>query len=189
MPYAEQLHRNEWVVAPVPTFAEARSFIEQWHYARGTSNTATERHGLYHVEDNRLMGVALWMPPTRRAAESICSDWQSVLSLSRLAIHPDAPRNSASFLLGKSMKLLSPRWKMLLTYADTHQGHTGGIYLATNWTRVGYVPAGDTWVDDDGRQWGRKRGGRTLRVAEMRELGLRRVPHAPKIKFTYNRGK
>ncbi len=79
------------------------------------------------------------------------------------------------------------RWPVLLTYADTALGHTGAIYRATNWTCDGEVSAGDTWTDVEGRQAGRKRGPRSLTVAEMVEAGYTRRSAAPKIRFRHTR--
>lgn len=109
-----------------------------------------------------------------------------MLALSRLAVAPDVPTNGASFLLGRAMRMLDrDRWPTLLTYADTAEGHTGAIYRATGWVCLGPVPAGDVWVGPDGRQMGRKRGGHTLTVDQMRAAGYERKPAAPKIKFVH----
>jgi hypothetical protein len=88
----------------------------------------------------QCLGVAWWMPPTRAAAEANWEgDFREVLSLSRLVIVPDVPKNAASFLIGKSIHLIRKdgRFCCLLTYADTSQGHDGGIYRATNWEYMG----------------------------------------------------
>jgi len=173
-----------WLVESRP-LGELKEFVCQHHYARSCSNTATERHGLVDPA-GVLAGAALWIPPTKNAARTIAADdWRSVLCLSRLAVRPDVPTNGASFLLGRSMRLLDPRWVHALTYADTSEGHTGAIYRATNWVEIGPVPAGDVWVHSvTGQQRGRKRGPRTLLAAEMVEAGYVRKASAPKIKFT-----
>lgn len=189
---ANALRSADWLVQRVPEHAEARRFIRDRHYAMGATNTSVYRHGLYVMVGDGwagdLMGVALWLPPTRPAAEAVCRDdpWRGVLSLTRLAIDEAVPTNGASFLLGRSMRLIDrARWPVLVTYADTAEGHTGAIYRATNWTCEGPVPAGDVWVDKQGRQAGRKRGGKTLTVAEMRARGYERKPAAPKVRFTH----
>lgn len=186
----ERLQKNEWCVMPIPSHGEAKQLITKWHYSKGVANTSTYRHGLYRKSDGVLTGeawgVALWIPPTKNAALSVSDNWQGVLALSRLCVSPDAPPNAASFLIGGSMKLIDrQRWPVLLTYADTFHGHTGAIYKATNWIELGPVAAGDTWVDQTGRQMGRKRGGRTLTAQEMREQGFTRLPLMPKIKFVH----
>jgi hypothetical protein len=109
-----------------------------------------------------------------------------VLALSRFAVDAEVPSNGASFLLGQSMRAVNRRrWPILLTYADTAEGHTGAIYRATNWRCLGLVPAGDSWVTPDGRMMGRKRGGHTYTVAEMVAAGFVRRPTAPKWKFVH----
>jgi hypothetical protein len=184
------VRRNEWEVRPVPRHDDAQALIRALHYSRSCPNTSTYRHGLYAVADGfmaPLRGVALWIPPTKTAAQAIAGDgWQGVLSLSRLVVAPEVPTNGASFLMGRSMKQIDrERWPVLVTYADTNQGHTGAIYKATNWTEDGPVPAGDVWETVSGELCGRKRGGRTFTAAQMIERGYRKRPNAPKIRFVH----
>lgn len=91
-------------------------------------------HGLFRVDDERCMGVAWWIPPTKGAAAATHPDpdrWREVPALSRLAIEPEAPRNAASFLLSRSRQLIDREaWPVLVTYADQWRGHTGAIYRA-----------------------------------------------------------
>ena len=180
---------DRWVVRAIGTHGEIRTVVETWHYSRSVPNTSTYRHGLYlrSRPEGSCFGAALWIPPTRTAAESVAGDeWRGVLCLSRLVVRPEVPPNGATFLLGGSMRAIDRlRWPVLLTYADTAHGHTGAIYKATNWIELGETPAGDVWIDGEGRQCGRKRGGKTLRRAEMLARGYRQLPSLPKIKFVH----
>ena len=183
-----KLTKADWTVLDIPSHAEAVALIEALHYAKGAPNTSTFRHGLYKTATAPLYGyawgVALWIPPTKVAALTVAENWQGVLALSRFVLDPSVPPNGASYLLGRSMRLVDrERWPVLLTYADTAHGHTGAIYKATNWECLGPVPAGDVWVDGAGVQRGRKRGGHTLRRAEMIALGFTQVKQEPKIKY------
>lgn len=166
---------------------EAVAFIESTHYAAGAPNTSVARHALRPKGSDRIVGVALWLPPTRNAALSVAPDHpRGVLALSRLCVAEGVPTNGASFLLGRSMAALDrATWPTLLTYADTLYGHTGAIYRATNWTCLGEVPGSDAWVGPNGERRGRKRGGRNLSVEQMVALGYRRLPKAPKVKFVH----
>lgn len=183
------LRRGDWRIRPC-TQAEAVDFISRTHYAMGAPNTSVARHGLCALDDDKLHGVALWLPPTKAAACSVNPDnWQGVLALSRLCIAPGMPTNSASFLLGASMRRIDRvTWPTLLTYADTREGHTGAIYRATNWTCLGEVRGSDAWQHAiTGERRGRKRGGRNLSAAEMGEAGFVRLPTMPKVKFVHER--
>lgn len=184
----------DFEVQSVPTHGEVIRFLRCHHYAKGGPNTSTYRHGMYRSDPamrpfvGELVGVTLWIPPTRKAAESVAGDgWQGVLCLSRLAVAPEVGTNGASFLLGRSMRLIDrERWPWLLTYADANLGHTGAIYRATNWTDLGDTDAGDTWLTPDGQQVGRKRGGRTFLASEMVAAGLTLSAKAKKRKFVHH---
>ncbi len=189
------LRAAEWTVQGVPTHGEVIGFLRRHHYAKGGPNTSTYRHGLYERGPSwpllaDVRGVALWIPPTRTAGESVAGEaWRGVLCLSRLACDPDVPTNGASFLMARSMAIIDrDRWPWLLTYADRARGHTGAIYRATNWTCLGDTNAGDVWITPEGQQVGRKRGGHTYITAEMESAGLVRQDQATKIKFVHHVG-
>jgi hypothetical protein len=180
------LRRDEWRVDTI-SLGQARELVARLHYAAGSSNTATFRHGLFRLEDWPLtpMGCAIWIPPTRTAAEaSTDGDWRRVLALSRLAIEEDVPTNAASFLLAHSEKLIwkSGMWDTLITYADEWQGHTGAIYRAANWDYVGLTKPERVYVKD-GVMVARKAGPRTRTHADMLELGAECVGSFARHKF------
>lgn len=163
----------------------ARAFVIAHHYSKGASNTGTHFHGLFRRGSDDLLGVACWLPPTKVAAESVNREhWRRVLSLSRLAVRPDVPRNAASFLMAASIRAIKSegKWVSLVTYADTFKGHTGAIYRATNWAYVGLSKGSPRWEDETGRQVARK-STKSRNDAEMRALGLRMVGTFGKHKF------
>ena len=182
-----KLRREEWEVVPIPMM-EGKRLVEEVHYSHSHANTATYLHGLKpRAVLANTAGVAWWIPPTRTAGEALAREnWQGVLSLSRLVCDPSCPPNAASFLLAGSMRLINRnRWPVLVTYADTNQGHTGAIYKATNWECDGPVPAGDVWVTPEGRLVGRKRGAFTYSAADMLARGYIKRPASPKIRFVH----
>jgi len=71
-----------------------------------------------------------------------------VIELNRLVINDNSDKNAASFFIGRSLKLL-PKPSIVISYADTAQGHIGYVYQATNFIYTGlsakitdYVPRG-----------------------------------------------
>ena len=186
--YENALRGTDYEVRSVP-LEVAHSLVSLFHYARGGSNTATYLHGLLPVGSVLLtecIGVAWWIPPTRSAAEATYpANWQGVLSLSRLVVVPEAPKNAASFLLGRSMRLIDRRrWPCLVTYADIAQGHTGAIYRATNWQYIGLTKPEPAFAVN-GRMVARKAGGRTRTRAEMLALGAVPTGSSAKHKFIH----
>lgn len=182
-----RLHRNEWRVWRADHI-DAAYLIRLFHYTKSSSNTG-RAFVLVRLADWVRFGASLWIPPTKSAAQSIAGDdaeWTQVLACSRLVCTPDAPKNAASFLLAHSRRQIDrTRWPILVAYADTAHGHTGAIYLADGWICDGPVAAGDVWVNERGEQRGRKRGGKTLTVSEMRAAGFTKSPVAPKIRFRH----
>ncbi len=143
-----KLRKSEWDVRPVPVH-EAREIICKYHYGRGCSNTAVATHGLYKMGEwlgAECYGVTWWMPPIIGAAKANWHNPSEVLVLSRMVLKPTAPKNSATFLLMRSVKLLPAKWKCLLTYADTWQNHTGTIYRAANWEYLGETKPSPVYV-------------------------------------------
>lgn len=100
--------KGDYTLDPAVPLPEARALIIEHHYAKGCSRTATDVQGIR--KDGVLVGAAWWLPPTRVAAESVCGpEWERVVALSRLVVHPDEPQNAASILLGYAMRCMARR--------------------------------------------------------------------------------
>ncbi len=185
----QKLRAADYEVRLLPSrgeaFQQARKFVSDHHYSGGCSNTAVYVHGLFLRGSEDLLGVAMWLPPTKVAAQSVNSDdWRKVLSLTRLAVRADVPANAASFLMSRGMRLIraDARFVTLVTYADEFMQHTGAIYRAANWTYIGEMKPQPRWEDADGRQVAKK-ATRTRTNAEMQALGYRMVGAYRKHKF------
>lgn len=140
----KHISKKDWFVDNA-SFVSGSRLIKTHHYAGGHSKIFIALHGLYMETDRYRSlpyGVAWWLPhPSPVAASFYSDDWRNVAVLSRLVLTPDAPRNAASFLISRSIKLLPERWHTLVTYADEWQNHAGAIYRATNWQYVGMTEA------------------------------------------------
>lgn len=167
----DRLQAADYEVRTVP-LAVCQALVTAHHYAKGGSNTATYRHGLFRVGSDACLGITWWLPPTKNAAKATFPlRWQGVLCLSRLVIVPDVPKNAATFLLSRSRKMIDrDAWPALVTYADTWQGHTGGIYKADNWDYIGQTKPERIYTIN-GRMVARKAGPKTRTHAEMIALG------------------
>ena len=188
------LRKKDWIVKPVESHSDVVSFITEHHYANGAGKTAVFRFGLYRRDDlDVLMGAAVWLPPTYPAAKyaaRVVADDESrhkeVISLSRLAIHPDVPTNGASFLLSRMRRkiVLDGRYTIGVTYADTAQGHTGSIYAADNWTYDGNSRSTPIWIDpESGRMVSPKIGRVNRSKQDMVALGYVLTGHSVKRRF------
>lgn len=185
------INKLEWIVRSID-LSVARELVTKYHYSKGATNTRVYTHGLFLKSDQffdlSCLGVAWWLPPTKNAAIATYpeGDWRKVISLTRLVVHPSVPKNGASFLMANSIKLIDKiKWKCLVTYADTWQGHTGAIYKATNWEYMGETKPSPVFVNGDGVMMGRKRGGKNLTVKELAELGFINQGNHIKHKFRF----
>lgn len=179
----EGLKKDDWYVANA-TLDQAQQMVEEHHYSKGGSNTRVYVHGLYRKEDDKLFGVAWWLPPTKSCGEATFPEnGQGVLNLSRLVVLPEVPTNAATFLMASSRKLVDrERWPCLVTYADTWRGHTGAIYKADNWRYVGLTKPQRVYTIN-GRMVSRKAGPKTRTHEEMLALGAICLGYFSKHKF------
>lgn len=179
--------KEDYYVADCP-LKLGQKMVQEHHYAKGGSNTCVYMHGLYRRSDDKLLGVAWWLPPTRVAAESVNKEhWKKVLSLTRLVVLPEVETNACSYLLGRSIKLIKKdgRFISLVTYADDRMGHTGTIYKASNWIYVGRTGPYPAWVDQNGKQVAAK-ATKNRTKAEMLALGHTKIGSFYKHKFVYH---
>jgi hypothetical protein len=186
---SDVLRKEDWFVASIP-HKEAAEFIREHHYSKGCSLTSVYRHGLFKKKDpSRLMGVAIWLPPTKPAAESVNKEhWKKVLSLTRMAVVPECPRNSCSFLLSRSIKAIKAegRFVSLVTYADERVGHDGLVYKAANWKYIGKMKGSPAWIDPKTNRQVAIKSTVSRTYEKMRSLGYVNVGTFGKHKFVYH---
>ena len=105
--------------------------------------------------NNVFYAVAAWSNPVARLLPQ-----QTWLELRRFAIAPDAPKFTASRMLGWMRRDIRTRFPLvdrLISYQDL-DAHSGTIYKASGWRHAeGYKPRARGWIG-----WGtRPRAGRT----------------------------
>lgn len=81
---------------------------------------------------NWCYAVALWSSPV---AQNRFNDGKNILELRRMAISPEAPKNTASRMVSVMVRLIRKKFPditRLISYQDT-EVHTGTIYKASGW--------------------------------------------------------
>jgi hypothetical protein len=118
----------------------AASMVAQYHYAHRVP-FISYAYGMY-VDDVLAGCITYGMPASSKTRAAICgSKYEGlVYELNRLYCHEWVGRNSESWLIGQSFKLL-PKPLILVSYADTGEKHVGYIYQATNWLYTGLSDA------------------------------------------------
>jgi hypothetical protein len=114
---------------------ESYPWLLEKHYAKRIPQIMFA-FGLY--ENNELLGVITYgIPASPSLCMGICGKEYSdkVLELNRVCLM-DNTKNQASFLVANSIKML-PKPSIIVSYADTGQGHVGYVYQATNFLYTG----------------------------------------------------
>ena len=121
-------------VLPITT-VEAKPWIMQKHYAHRMPSVSWA-FGMF--DDGCLIGICTYgTPASSTLLRGVCGKrWKEyVCELNRLCLKYNRP-NEASMLVSRSMKLL-PKPKIVISYADSGQGHIGYVYQACNFIYTG----------------------------------------------------
>jgi hypothetical protein len=114
---------------------ETYQWLLEKHYAKRIPQIM-HSFGLY--VDGALKGVVTYgIPASPALCMGICGKEYSdkVLELNRLCLMENN-KNESSFLVSHSIQLL-PKPTIVVSYADTSQGHVGYVYQATNFLYTG----------------------------------------------------
>lgn len=160
-------------------FRDAKKLNAMWHSRLPRFGTGVVGDNMpflcYGAEfDGLWWAVAIWSNPVCRWHPQ--RRW---LELRRLAIHPDAPKNTASRILGVMARLIRtarPDVCRLISYQDT-EVHTGAIYRAAGWSRVIVKHKKKRWT------WGCKSRPRPQAQSEAAKQRWEKVMHKD-IKWT-----
>lgn len=181
-----KLSAKEWRVQPT-SFIAAKLLTERFHYMKTINRGAVYIHGLFDLTRPYPFGVAVWLPAVKGSVDRWGKgDYSGSLMLHRLVIAPDMPCNAASFLLGRSIRLIKQegRFSFLITYADTYRNHTGGIYKATNWQYRGTAKGKCIYKLPDGSITTEDVRGTPKRPHELLALGAEKLGYFKKHVFT-----
>ncbi|MBI1804832.1 MAG: protein Mom [Ignavibacteriae bacterium] len=121
----------------------AKYAVEHWHYSRQLPAGKLVKIGVW--EDGAFTGCVIFSYGANpNVTKSLSLRQTEVCELTRVALKK-GHAVQVSRVLAISLKLLkkqSPGVRIVLSYADTDQGHLGVIYQASNWLYVGHVQEG-----------------------------------------------
>lgn len=169
----------------------AKRFLNAYHYLGGTH--AVWSLGVFAPD--LVAVVSVGQPANRNGVASKVGlqRWKGNHEITRVCVHPEAPKNSASRAIALACReyaRLGYDW--LFSYSDTGQGHHGGIYQAVNAVYVGLSPARAAWVLDGqpthirtlANRYGCD-GQRLVDLMAERGMDLQRIPGGSAPKHTY----
>ena len=131
------------------SLGETKQFILKIHYARRMP-PVSHAYGLVH--NGELVGIVTYgIPASQHLCRGVCGEDKKdiVIELNRLCLLHNR-KNEASMLVSRSLKML-PRPKVVVSYADTAQGHTGFVYQACNFLFTGSTKERTDIASADGK--------------------------------------
>lgn len=102
-------------------------------------------YGLF--ESSEIIGCIVYgTPSSAPLRRGICGDSEksNVIELTRLWIQDGTPKNTESFLIGNTLRLVDK--EIIVSYAEIEQGHVGVVYQATNWIYTGLSAKRTNWT-------------------------------------------
>jgi hypothetical protein len=141
---------EELVVKLVPV-KEIRRAVVTGHYS-GVMPDATQEAFAAYWNEVVVAAVAYGPGGNSKTFGAVVEGFDSsnARELIRLWVHPDAPKNTASFVVSKTLKMLPDSVGLVVSFADSGQGHFGYVYQSLNFYYCGMSNEGIRYLDSSG---------------------------------------
>lgn len=119
----------------------AKPYIEKHHYSKKAVNNSCLHFGAFL--DGNLHGVLSYGPSLDKSKIITLvkgTGWNNFLELNRMAFDDYLPRNSESYCIAKSIRMIrknAPQIKWIISFADGCLCGDGTIYRASNFVLTG----------------------------------------------------
>lgn len=131
---------------------EIRRAIVLGHYSGVMPDACQEAFGAFNNAGGLIAAVAYGQGGNSATFNAIIAgaSHKNSREMMRVWCHPKAPKNTASFVISKTLRLLPLSVDLVVTFADTGQNHLGIIYQALNFKYLGKSQQGIRYVDTAG---------------------------------------
>lgn len=159
---------------------DIRDFVEKWHYSGNINGLMISYcFALYH-EEKLIGGMIYGGLAMANAWKKYGEKSEDVIELRRLCCIDDTPKNTESYFIGQTLRWLRKHTniKTCVSYADTHYGHEGVIYQASNFKLIGKTSKSRVIMWD-----GKKYHDKTIRTYYTNKDGVKNLkPFAQRVK-------
>ncbi len=128
--------KETYAIQPI-SYKEAMDIVVEKHYLHRKC-PVSRAYGLVDIATDEVVGVVTYgVSPSSTLLKGICGpeEAHNVYELNRLWVDDMVAKNGESYLVANSMKLLDR--EIIVSFADTSQGHVGYIYQAANFIYTG----------------------------------------------------
>jgi hypothetical protein len=170
---------------------DAKTLIVRNHYSHTLPGGTKMSFGV--ILNGRLLGVMTFgVGPFYGYKLVNNATPDDVVTLTRLWLSDELPRNSESKVLGIALRSLKrdTSLKFVIAYSDPAFGHFGTIYQATNWLYTGLSSATPLYDIGDGmlhhsRSLAHELGSHSIRYLTSQGINARIVPQQAKHRYIY----
>ena len=134
------------------TYEAAKYAVENWHYSKRMPKSKLAKFGVW--EDGRFIGVVIFGvggTPGMFSGYGI----ESVEGCELVRIALTRHKTAVSRIVAICIRLLKKTFRklrLIVSFADSEQGHIGGVYQAGNWLFAGSSTSSDEYVYK-GKRW------------------------------------
>ena len=177
-------------VAPISQ-VDAKNLLVSNHYLHSFPGGTKLHFGIFY--QSSLMGaITLGVGPFLGYGLVNGATPEDCITLTRLWLEDDLPRNSESRVIGILLQSLQKETslKFVLAYSDPAAGHLGTIYQATNWVYTGLSSATPLYDIGDGilhhsRSLAHGLGTHSIRYLASQGISVKTVPQMAKHRYIY----
>jgi hypothetical protein len=126
----------------------------KWHYSKTMPQPPHIFFGAW--ESDKFVGVVIYSPGSRpNIGKPYGLEDNQAIELTRVALSPAHQVETSKIVAAsiRQLKKVRPNLKLIVSYADPHQGHHGGIYQAMNWIYTGTTGRHCSYLAPDGKVW------------------------------------
>jgi hypothetical protein len=157
------------------SYEAAKYAVEHWHYSKNMPRGANNYIGAW--EDEKFIGAIVFgYSISPQLGKQFQIEQTELTELRRVALKSHS--SSVSRMVKISLKLLkekNPNLRLVISFADSEQGHYGGIYQAGNWIFVGASQVGQKFILG---KWRNDVHANRMNISEQRKA-------PPKYKYLY----
>jgi hypothetical protein len=147
--FPEDFTQKRYTIRPVAQETAAKWYA-RWHYL-GDAPPASVYWGIFAPDLGAVVSIGLPNNVYGVASKFGLDDIPGNLEVNRVAVHPDMPGPTSRLMwLAIRTSQAAAGWSWCYSYADTGQGHHGGIYQALGAVYVGLTGSTHVWVHRDG---------------------------------------
>lgn len=133
MPSSKPILKIDWC-----SHAAAKFAVINWHYSKRMPKSKLAKLGVW--ENERFVGAIVFgVGATPEIGKPFGLVQKEICELVRVALNPNhrSPVSKCIAIACRVLKKSMPGLKLIVSFADTSQGHHGGIYQAGGWVFVG----------------------------------------------------